>query len=154
MCTPCVHRRSGAPAGTATTLPQLTDSYRFIYKISEWRIAGVSLWMSLNLQKWTDYFIHNLARKRQINSELIGLLIGLLEMAFANFIRIDTCPAASTRCVNSALLGHLLTMGAGVGKTPIQPTQPYNVHLCWQVTYSCASKLHNFTNRLGRFLVS
>ena len=24
-------------------------------------------------------------------------------MAFANFIRIDTCPAASTRCVNSAL---------------------------------------------------
>ena len=104
MCTPCVHRRSGAPAGTATTLPQLTDSYRFIYKISEWRIAGVSLWMSLNLQKWTDYFIHNLARKRQINSELIGLLIGLLEMAFANFIRIDTCPAASTRCVNSALL--------------------------------------------------
>jgi len=75
-------------------------------------------------------------------------------MAFANFIRIDTCPAASTRCVNSALLGHLLTMGAGVGKTPIQPTQPYNVHLCWHVTYSCASKLHNFTNRLGRFLVS
>ena len=35
VCTPCVHRRSGAPAGTATTLPQLTDSYRFIYKISE-----------------------------------------------------------------------------------------------------------------------
>jgi hypothetical protein len=76
------------------------------------------------------------------------------ETAFANFIRIDTCPAASTRCVNSALLGHLLAMSAGLGKTPIQPTQPYNVDLCWQVTYSCASKLHNFTNRLGRFLVS
>jgi hypothetical protein len=38
--------------------------------------------------------------------------------------------------------------------TPVQPTQPYNVQLCRQVTYSCASKLHNFTNRLGRFLVS
>ena len=74
VCTPCVHRRSGAPAGTATKLPQLTDSYRFIYKISEWRIAGVSqevmMWMSLNLHKWIDYFIHNLASKRQINSEL------------------------------------------------------------------------------------
>ena len=43
---------------------------------------------------------------------------------------------------------------ATLQKTRIQPTQPYNVHLCWQVTYSCASKLHNFTNRLGRFLVS
>ena len=51
-------------------------------------------------------------------------------------------------------LGHLLAMSAGLGKTPIQPTQPYNVDLCWHVTYSCASKLHNYTNRLGRFLVS
>jgi hypothetical protein len=45
MCPPCVHRRSGALAGTATKLPQLTheltDSYRFIYKISEWRVVGV-----------------------------------------------------------------------------------------------------------------
>ena len=51
-------------------------------------------------------------------------------------------------------LGSLLASGADLEKTPIQPTQPHNVHLCWQVTYSCASKLHNFTNRLGRFLVS
>ena len=134
---------SGAPSGTAAKLPQLTDSYRFICKISEWRIAGVSLWSWCGWQKWIDISIHNLARQRQINSELICLLICSLEKASANFIRIDTCPATSTCRVNSALLGHPLAMGADIQKTLIQPTQPHNVHLCCQVTYSCASKLHN-----------
>ena len=43
--------------------------------------------------------------------------------------------------MSTAVLGHVLAAGANLQKTPIQPTQPYNVNLelCWQVAYSCAS---------------
>ena len=65
---------------------------------------------------------------------------------------LDATVAGVTGVTEAA--GSLLASGADLEKTLIEPTQPYNVHLCWQVTYSCASKLHNLTNRLGRFLVS
>ena len=44
-------------------------------------------------------------------------------MAFANFIRIDTCPAASTRCVNSALTRVTLRNGCDPAKNS-DPTYP------------------------------
>ena len=66
--------------------------------------ALAMMWMSLNLQTWVDVSHTEFRRKGSTCHDLISHLIAPFEKAFANFIRFDTCPTASTRCVNSALL--------------------------------------------------